>query len=163
MSKAYVVDTNVPIAANGANKDISYECRFRCVEFLEELTGSGKLVLDLEGAVEAEYRANLSMGVPGVGNRFLQRFLTEAAARVVRVSLVQDKKGNFVNFPCGGPLKNFDVSDRKFAALSKATASPVAVAVDSDWLHHEAELKKAGVTIEFLCGTQQKSWFISKA
>lgn len=159
MRNFFVVDTNVPIAANGSNENISYECRFKCVEFLEKLADNGCLVVDLEGEVEAEYRRYLKGGQPGVGNRFLRRFFSEAAHRLVRISLRRDRRGNFVAIRFDGSLKNFDQSDRKFAALSKIAKVPVAVAVDSDWVNHDKDLGKSGVTIQYLCGADLRKWF----
>lgn len=154
-----VVDTNVPIVANGDNEDVCYECRFKTVEFLEELMNSGRLIVDTEGAVEVEYWNNLKTGYPGVGNRFIQHFLSAHADRVDRVKIVFDRStGSDLNF--NEALKNFDLSDRKFAALSKVTGRPVYVSVDSDWAIFRDALEAVGVSPKFLCGENQKDWFI---
>jgi len=41
-----VVDTNVPVVANGRSKQASPECVKTCVARLERLTQKGHLVLD---------------------------------------------------------------------------------------------------------------------
>ena len=156
---ACIVDTNVPIVANGTNEAVCFECRFRTVEFLEKMMNSGILIVDLNGEVETEYWRNLRTDYPGVGNRFIQHFLTANANRVQRVELTPTKNG-FEELEFAGPLKNFDLSDRKFAALSKATGRPVYVSVDSDWAISRDGLQKAGVTINFLCGDNQHDWFL---
>lgn len=159
----HIVDTNVPIAANGTDPSHSYECRFKCVEFLEKLSTSGTLVVDLQGEVETEYRSNLSVGQPGVGNRFLQKFFSQAAHRIERIDLQRGKGGSFNDMSFDKSLKNFDLSDRKFAVLSKVTKAPVYVAVDSDWVIHEEALVNAGVKIQFLCGKNKLTWFKTDA
>lgn len=153
----HVVDTNVPIAANGRNVDISLECRLSCIDFLEDLSGNGTLVVDLEGEVEAEYRRHLGDGLPGVGNRFLQFFFSQAAHRVERVSVRRNKAEFDVKFK--GALRRFDHSDRKFAALSIKTRAEVAIACDSDWLEHADALQRLGVRLNFLCGRDRRGWF----
>jgi hypothetical protein len=156
---ACVVDTNVPIVANGDNQEICFECRFSTVEFLERLMNSGRLIVDMGGSVEAEYWRHLKTGYPGVGNRFIQHFFQAHAHRVDRIEITADGN-NFAEMKFTGPLKNFDVSDRKFATLSKVTGRPVYVSVDTDWAISKSDLENSGVEIEFLCGENQKSWFI---
>ena len=157
---ACVVDTNVPIVANGQNEAVCFECRFKTVEFLENLMNSGRLVVDMEGNVEQEYWSNLNAGYPGVGNRFLQFFFSACADRIDRISLGTQKNSGFDALSFTGTLKNFDKSDRKFAALSVAANCKVYVSVDTDWAISKNDLESAGVKIEFLCGENQHSWFI---
>lgn len=156
---ACVVDTNVPIVANGDNARVCFECRFKTIEFLEILMNSGRLIVDLNGQVEEEYWNNLNTGYPGVGNRFIQHFLTARADKVDRIDL-QKSGEDYDTLAFTGALKNFDKSDRKFAALSVATGRPVYVSVDTDWAISKADLEAAGVTIRFLCGENQHDWFI---
>jgi hypothetical protein len=130
------------------------------MDFLEELVHSGKLAVDLEGEIEDEYRKKLGVGLPGVGNRFLQKFFSEAAHRVARVSAPIDQKGHAKNFKFDGSLKRFDQSDRKFVALAIATKYAIYNATDSDWLEHHDELTKRGVKIEYVCGCTQSAWFV---
>jgi hypothetical protein len=73
-----VVDTNVPIVANGSAdpndaRPPSVACRIAAVTFLQELVKAGTVLLDLEGLIQEEYRRYLSpRGQPGVGDRFYQ-------------------------------------------------------------------------------------------
>jgi hypothetical protein len=157
-----IVDTNVPIVANGDNKDASYECRFRTIEFLENLMNSGKLIVDLEGLVEKEYSDNLKFGYPGVGNRFLQHFFSAHTSRISRVELGPQNSSGFKCFKFTGGLKNFDQSDRKFAALSIVTGRPVYVSIDSDWVISKEDLRKAGIQFVCLCGEDMRTWFQEK-
>ncbi|GLK67662.1 hypothetical protein [Hansschlegelia plantiphila] len=154
----YVVDTNVAVVANGQRSDATPECRIATIDFLENMMTSGTLIVDLAGEVEAEYKKNLSFGQPGVGNRFIQAFLTTASSRLTRVDITKNRQGEFTDFPVTGSLRRFDQSDRKFAALAIRAKCPVANAVDTDWLEHLTDLTAIGVVVEFLCSTDVKKW-----
>ncbi|WP_140821381.1 hypothetical protein [Mesorhizobium sp. CU2] len=119
----------------------------------------GRLILDVGGEIEQEYTRHLNMGQPGVGNRFIQAFLTAAAKRIERLEITKEKDGSYRDFPSVGSLKKFDLSDRKFAALSIVSGAPVANAVDSDWLEHRQALEDSGVKIHFVCGADKGRWF----
>jgi hypothetical protein len=156
----YVVDTNVPIVANGGKgTNASAACRLKVIDFLEELMSRGRLVVDSAGEIESEYAKNLNYGQPGVGNRFIQAFLTTASKRLERVEIVKRSDGSYVDFPNDQDLKKFDLSDRKFAALSKKSGAPVANATDSDWLNDMEKLEKHGIKVHFVCSKDAKSWF----
>jgi hypothetical protein len=157
-----VVDTNVALVANGMCEGVTLLCRIAAIDFLEALIHKGRIAVDLEGEIEAEYRRRLSVGTPGVGSRFLQKFFSEAAHRIERVSAPIDRQGNAKTFKFDGSLKRFDMSDRKFVAVSVQSKFPVYNATDSDWLEHREELTKRGVKIEFLCGDVQRNWFERK-
>ncbi|MGP0089685.1 MAG: hypothetical protein ACLPKB_06970 [Xanthobacteraceae bacterium] len=163
---AFVVDTNVPIVANGGDRGAdggsrrpSVECRLRAIEFLERLLQGGRIVLDLGGEIEAEYRRYLhARGQPGVGDRFYQEVLNSAPKRVQRIQL--DKSGeDFDDFPSDPRLATFDRSDRKFVAASRKSGAPIANATDSDWLDHREALEANGVTVEYVCGCDRGQWF----
>jgi hypothetical protein len=160
---ACIVDTNVPIVANGDNQETSYECRFHTVDFLESLMNSGTLIVDVEGLVEQEYYNNLRIGYPGVGNRFLQHFFSAHSHRVSRIELGPETKSGYECLEFKGSLKNFDKSDRKFAALSVVTGRPVYVSVDSDWVISKDDLRKSGVKFTCLCGEDMRAWYHNKA
>ncbi|WP_294252742.1 hypothetical protein [uncultured Sphingomonas sp.] len=132
------------------------------MEYLEGLAAQGVLVVDLQGEVEAEYRNHLNVGQPGVGNRFLQKFFSQAAHRIERVDIERKKDGSFVSMSFDGALKKFDLSDRKFAVLSKIAKAPVYCAVDSDWVIFEESLRNGGVTVEFICGRDKTKWFVKE-
>src|SRR5207245_8723519 len=61
--------------------------------------------------------------------------------------------GDFAEFPRDPALEGFDLSDRKFVAVARASRhSPTVLnAVDSDWRIYEEPLKRHGVEVEFLC------------
>ncbi|GIL02810.1 MAG: hypothetical protein BroJett030_27090 [Alphaproteobacteria bacterium] len=161
----YVVDTNVPIVANGvAGPDHarlpSISCRIRAVDFLRRLLGAGTILLDLEGLIQQEYRRHLSpRGQPGVGDRFYREVLNSAPNRVQRVHLPRRPDGEYVDLPQSLIDKDFDPSDRKFAALARREKVPVVNATDSDWLDHARTLADEGILVENLCGSNREHWF----
>jgi hypothetical protein len=160
----YVVDTNVPIVANGGkpqdNQPPSLDCRKAAVTFLLKLLRSGKVVIDLAGEIQAEYRRHLSpSGQPGVGDRFYRDILSSNPGRVQRVELPKTDLGEYADLPQALIDAGFDRSDRKFAALGRREKAPVVNATDSDWLIHRATLKDHGIRVEFVCGCDATTWF----
>lgn len=160
-----VVDTNVAIVANGRPdpkdpRPPSIDCRLSAVTFLMDLLGNSTVLLDLEGAIQTEYRNHLnSHGQPGVGDRFYQVVLHSAPDRVERVELPKRPDGEYADLPQALIDTGFDPSDRKFAALAKREDVPVYNATDSDWLNHAATLEAEGVVVEQLCGCNPVQWF----
>lgn len=153
-----VVDTNVAIVANG-RAGHSVLCRLAALQFLDALVRRGRVVLDLAGAIQEEYRRYLSpTGQPGVGDRFFQVILQSAPSRVERIELARNELGEFLDFPEDPRLASFDPSDRKFAAAARKAAVPVANAVDSDWLDHRSALQENGIAVEFVCGSDPATW-----
>ena len=157
-----VVDTNVPVVANGRNTNASIDCRIACVDFLNALVECGCAILDLGGRIEEEYRRYLfPSGQPGVGDRFYQVILSSAPARVERIELpVDPDTGEFIDFPADPALAGFDRSDRKFAAAARRSGLPVVNATDSDWLDYKSALSANGISVEFVCGCDTSDWFI---
>ncbi len=155
-----VVDTNVPIVANGRNTNATFDCRLAAAEFLNTLRMNGKTVLDLGGKIQKEYRRYLNpSGEPGVGDRFYQIILNSAPSRVERIELPCDPAtGEFVDFPSTPALANFDVSDRKFAAAARRSGIPVANATDRGWLVHNMALRANDIVVEFVCGCDSAKW-----
>jgi hypothetical protein len=164
--RRWVVDTNVPIVANGRvgpNDRLphSIECREAAVRFLLDVLGSGKILVDLEGAIQAEYRTYLNpRGQPGVGDRFYQAVLNSAPHHLERVSLPRRHDGEYADLPQTVIDVGFDRSDRKFAALAKKEDATVANATDSDWLNHLDTLQAAGIVVHFVCGCDKNGWFV---
>lgn len=164
--KQYVVDTNVPIVANGlpdpsrGAREPSISCRLAAIDFLEALLKNGRALLDTAGEIEAEYRRHLDpKRQPGVGDRFYLELLRGAANRVQRIDLPVKPDGTYEDFPVDSDLTGFDKSDRKFAALARRSGVAVAIATDSDWLDFRAPLQKNRVRLQFLCGADREAWF----
>lgn len=166
--KHFVVDTNVPIVANGrpdpsrGGKAVTVTCRLAAIDFLEQLLLNGRLLIDVAGEIQGEYRAHLNpRGQPGVGDRFYLAVLQSAPQRITRVSLPKRPSGDFADFPNDPTLASFDRSDRKFAALARRARAPVAVTTDSDWANHKAPLIANGIKLRFLCGENPAGWYQS--
>jgi hypothetical protein len=161
----YVVDTNVPIVANGRSspKDkrvASIDCRIEAIEFLRDVLKSGRVLVDVAGEIQREYHGHLNpSGQPGVGDRFYLEVLNSAPRRIARIDLPKTEDGEFVDCPRELIEANFDRSDRKFVALARRGKAPVVNATDSDWLEHGELLEAQGVRVEFLCGCDRSSWF----
>lgn len=165
MKVPYVVDTNVPVVANGGSRarkidrSACKQCQLKAIEFLEELVKGGRIILDLGGEIQAEYLRYLNpKGQPGVGDRFLLVVLNSAPKRVQRIELCKTN-GEFDDFPQDSKLANFDPSDRKFVAAARQAKALVANAIDSDWLDHRDALSRNGVKVKFLCGSDKAKWF----
>lgn len=75
--KIYVVDTNVPLVANGAS-GLSPNCVSSCTNILEEIMADkGCVAIDDKWLLIKEYTNKLrSQGQRGVGDTFLKWILT---------------------------------------------------------------------------------------
>jgi len=153
-----VVDTNVPIVANGVAEQASPECVSACAVRLRELTDSGKLVLDDGWRIMTEYTGHLhSEGQPGPGDAFLKWVLTNYRnpdrCELVRITPSGAAETDFVEFPDSDDLRDFDRSDRKFIAVALAHPErpPILQATDAEWWEMREAFDEAGVTIDFLC------------
>lgn len=161
-----IVDTNVPVVANGKSEQASPECVLACVRQIARLQQNGTLVLDDQWRILREYQRDLrSEGQPGVGDAFLLWVLRNQKTRCVLVSITPCEADNphctdFEEFPDDPDLANFDPSDRKFVAVALAhhDLPPILNATDSDWWHFRETLASHGIVVEFLCGDQLQKW-----
>ncbi|MCX8507152.1 MAG: hypothetical protein ORN98_11155 [Alphaproteobacteria bacterium] len=157
----YVIDTNVPIVANSAQKlgqpkpIFSLNCIEQAVDFLSDLHTNKLAVifLDEAGEILKEYTNNLNTrGQPGVGDRFLASIIhRNSPQKVEYLNILSDN--NAYLLPDEILQSNFDKDDRKFAALAIAGDARVVNATDSDWLDHKNLLEKHGIKIKFLCNS----------
>jgi hypothetical protein len=160
----WVVDTNVPVVANGnealAGQRPSLTCREAAVKFLLEVSTKGKVVVDMAGAIQDEYRRNLNpAGQPGVGDRFLHLIFYSDPKIVERVDLLVNDDGQYSDLPPALIESGFDPSDRKFAALACKENISVVNAVDSDWIEHAQILVDEEISVRHLCGCDPHNWF----
>ena len=153
-----VVDTNVPVVANGNSEQASPRCVQKCAFSLCELTSSGCLVLDDKWLIMREYKANLrSKGQPGVGDAFLKWVLTNYSnperCELVSITPTNVELTDFAEFPRSRGLADFHSDDRKFIAVAVAHPGhpPILQAVDSEWWRLSRELAEAGAVVDFLC------------
>lgn len=160
---AYVVDTNVPIVANGRTAQASAECVLRCISALDDAR-NGITCLDSLGLILREYMNNLSMsGQPGVGDAFMKWVFENQAnenhCEQVSVTLLDRVEQEFEEFPDDSDLVDFDRSDRKFVAVAVASRHSPAIlnATDSDWWESREALEQCGIEVVFVCDDQFSS------
>jgi len=157
-----VVDTNVPVVANGGSVQASKTCVLSCIAELIALQKGGRLVIDNDWRILKEYIANLrSQGQPGPGDAFLKWVLTNSTkpryCEQVQITPTADQRG-FREFPLDRSLSTFDPEDRKFVAVSVAHPGhpPILQAVDASWWPYRDALAANGVTVQFLCPDEMK-------
>ena len=154
---AVIVDTNVPVVANGQSPQASPNCVDTCINRLEGIIrGEKKLVLDDRWIILSEYIRNLrSSGEPGAGDRFLLWILMnkDEQCDLVSIMSVDGSENEFEEFPDDPALNDFDPADRKFIAVACAHPEkpPILQAVDSQWLDFRNAFRRNGVTVEFIC------------
>ena len=154
---AFVVDTNVALAANGKASHAPIECQLNCVETLQRIVERDLVVVDDKGFILNEYHDRLNFnGQPGVGDYFYRYIFDNQGHqdKVEKVSITPiGGHGNFHEFPNDPALNNFDLSDRKFVAVAlTSNSNPIIInATDTDWAHYDAVLQRHGLSIRYLC------------
>jgi len=155
--KEVVVDTNVPLTANGKADQADAKCVGNCERVLRPVLQFQKLVLlDKQGEIYSEYLKKLEpSGQPGVGYAFINwLFQYRYNADYCRVvATTPNCERGFEEFPDDPRLEAFDRDDRKFVAVALASESSPEVlnAVDTDWWDHRHALAANGVNVVFLC------------
>lgn len=156
----YVIDTNVPIVANGNDEGVRPECRIAAVELLRKAIKNGMIYLDTAGEIQTEYRTHLNpKGQPGVGDLFYREVINSHPKKVSRVDISKRADGEYVDVPQAIVDAGFDPSDRKFVAVALKSNASVHNAVDSDWVNDRILLEGNGVEIIFLCGCDPNQWY----
>lgn len=158
MENKIIMDTNV--AAKAATrlaecKDEELDVQRKCMEFVKNFVDNpkSKLVLDADYEIAKEYRNRISMKTD-MGKIFWSWF----NAYLSRISfedylkLDKDSEENHVMFPLEERTKEFDLSDRKFVALSRPHSEhpTIVEATDGKWLGFKDVFEEYGVHIEFL-------------
>lgn len=151
-----IVDTNLLRVANKEFEGASPQCILNCVIKLQEIKQQFILVLDNRWLIIEEYKKNArEKGQPGVGDAFLKWVLTNQfnPKHCQLVKITPRGENDFEEFPQDPALAKFDLSDRKFVAVTLAhpDSPPILNAVDSDWKEHQTALAAHGIKIEFLC------------
>lgn len=161
---AYVVDTNVCVVANGGESvQASLACQGACIDVLKKIVNQGDLVIDSGNHIIGEYKNRLSFaGQPGVGDAFFKwLFDNQHGSDLVETVKIPQTDGEFDAFPSDPRLAGFDEDDRKFVAVARVYAcahgrrARIQNAVDRDWWEHLDALRENGVTVDFVCGTEE--------
>ena len=156
-----VVDTNVPIVANGQSEQACPRCVNACIDALQVIIDEGVVVIDDARRILKEYMNNLSLsGQPGTGDAFMKWVFDNQAnvERCERVQITEDETRGFDEFPDDPRLRNFDRSDRKFVAVALTSRNNPEVlnAVDSDWWDARKALADCGLKIRFVYPDQDR-------
>lgn len=166
-----LVDTNVAKTANLAtqpdpNAEVPDACVLACIKAIEHVIKQRGLVIDAGDEIFDEYRQQLSMkGQPGVGDVFMKWVHDNrwGLPDSQRVSIT--KSGDSYNeFPAHKGLEDFDISDRKFVAVSNAHPRKPAIlqATDSKWWGWKKALEEVGITVHFVCPEYVKAKYAEK-
>ncbi len=153
-----VIDTNVLLVANDRHPNVSPECVLECVDRLERIQKNGVVVIDDAWHILREYKNKIRPTPPkGVGDVFLKWLLQNRSnpQHVHQIHITETSQDAFAEFPGPALQATFDSHDRKFPAVANAHPSkpPVWQAADCKWLDWWRALHNAGITVEFLCGT----------
>ena len=115
------------------------------------------LLDDLQRILD-EYRRYASLGGrPGPGDAFMRWIWDNQANSGVCLPVIitprEEDPRDFEEFPRDPDLAKFDLSDRKWVAVARASTlePPIVNAVDTDWWDFRKPLERHGVRIEFLC------------
>lgn len=162
-----VVDTNVILVANGQHPGVTQACQTCCVHWLERIMKEGRVVVDDAYEIMGEYlHKTHSSGGDGVGDQFVRWVLhnLDNPARCDQVRIEPNALRGFELFPDDPRLASFDLSDRKFVAVSRGhpEAPPILQAADSKWLDWSGPLADHGVHIIFLCGAELHQFHLHK-
>ncbi|WJV54675.1 hypothetical protein PCO85_04305 [Prodigiosinella aquatilis] len=160
LPKKFLVDTNVPKTANLASSlsttpEDLLQCALNCVELIESIVKEKNgLVLDYAGEIFNEYRGQLKMkGQPGVGDKFM-KWVHDNQWSFPKKDLVTITKNgdSYTEFPEHKGLKDFDISDRKFIAVSVThdDTPPIYEATDCKWWGWKEALNEVRVRVIFL-------------
>lgn len=149
---AFVVDTNVPIVANGHSPQADDQCRLTCIRKLEHLMEEGTVAIDNKDIILEEYIGSVRpAGGQKVGDRFVIHVINHqyGEKRVQRTAVTpsDDDRRGYEELP----VNQFDRSDRKFLAVAVVANAVVLNAMDSDWNEHEDLMDELGVDVEQLC------------
>ena len=149
---AFVVDTNVPISANGRETHADERCQLECVRKLKAVADGEVVAIDDAGSILNEYLNYVRWsGQPGAGDLFFKHVLNSQydPARVRRVSLnpSEDHRRGFDELP----PNTLDRSDRKFLAVAVAARAVLLNATDSDWAEQRALMDELEVEVRQLC------------
>lgn len=156
--KAVVVETNVLEVANFGAEQAGLDCISTCVSALESARLEWLIVIDSKMRLFSEYfeHANRS-GQPGVGDAFVKWLWDNQAfpkhCEMVDITPTGADEEDYAEFPNDPSLAGFDRSDRKFAAVAKASAHAPKIlnATDSDWWHYNSHFERHGISVDFLC------------
>jgi hypothetical protein len=161
---AVIIDTNVPVVANGKDTHASVECQLKASARLKQAHDKEIILLDSLNLIFAEYKGHLSFsGQPGLGDAFFKHLYNNIAnvEAVVRVEITELGSGwrLFSEVPDDPRLETFDRDDQKFVAVAMASEHnkrTIVNAVDNDdWEPIRVVLTENGIDLEHVCVQQR--------
>jgi hypothetical protein len=152
-----IIDTNVPVVANGKSPQAADDLVEKCIDVLMEITREGGLVVDGDGRIVGEYEQNLNFsGQPGTGDMFFRwvhdhQWQPEFCERR-RLTCLDETEQIFEEFPHSVELNDFDRSDRKFVAVANSGEEkrPILQAVDFKWWGWKEALASVNIIVIFI-------------
>ncbi len=121
MKAIVVVDTNVPITANGRAEQASPACQLACITALRQIRAQRRIAVDRSGLILQEHRRHRSPGgQPGLGDAFFKWLWNNQANPqiCVPVAITSTNDGrDFAEFPNDPDLASFDRSDRSRSSV----------------------------------------------
>ncbi|MCK4762939.1 MAG: hypothetical protein KAW12_12150 [Candidatus Aminicenantes bacterium] len=152
---SFVVDTNVLVVANGKHERAGEKDVFACQNFLIDVQKK-QISIDSLGLIIDEYLKHSSLsGQPGLGDAFIKWIFNNQWNDSIceQVKITAHPEREFEEFPGTENLKDFDRSDRKFAAVAISSKFNAVIynATDSDWWDFRDAFERAGIKINFLC------------
>lgn len=155
--KAWVVDTNVLVVAEGKTPQAGPDCLKNCARSLRSIQEEGLIAIDREEIIAEYFKALSGKGEPRLGMKFLFWLVDHRAnpdkCEQVEIHPAKTDSSNYEEFPKDPDLARFDPSDRKFVAVALTSKNNPAIlnATDRDWWEFRSLLEKHGLRIEFLC------------
>jgi predicted nucleic acid-binding protein len=151
----FVIDTNVPVAANGRDTHANLACQLACVRFLQAVASdrsNNQIVVDEYGLILDEYNSHLHFkGQPGVGDMFFKylhdRMYDGAKVQVAAITPIDDDTRGFDELP----VNQLDSSDRKFLATALSAGAEIVNSLDTDWHCQRVFVAGLNVAVRQLC------------
>ncbi len=152
-----VLDTNVPVVANGKHPIAGDACVLACIRALRD-TRTRLVLVDDQQRIFTQYRRHLShSGQPGAGDAFFKWLWDNQAnvkrCRKVPVTPIGGSETDFEEYPIDPDLSGFHADDRIFVAVARASGDnpDILNASDTDWWVLRDAFERNGVSIRFLC------------
>ena len=152
-----VIDANVLAVANNLHEQAAPACWQSCIRFLVSVQSVGGCVsVDDLGEIFKEYSRYAShAGQPGLGDAFFKWLFQNQGYDTVceKVPITPNADRKYEEFPSDPLLSAFDLSDRKYVAVSLTSRrNPIIYnAVDSDWKIFEHVFVQLDIPVCQLC------------
>lgn len=158
MNNKVIMDTNVPAKAATAPQDCKEEeldMQRDCIEFIQNFIHNpeSKLVVDMDYEILREYENRIPHNT-NMGKIFWKWFYSYYGKidPIDNLKLEKLPNGDYAMFPLESRTEEFDLSDRKFIALSRTHEEHpwIIEAADGKWVGFYNVFEEYGVHIEFL-------------